>query len=121
MNIGLKEIDQWHKERGWKGCGYHDIIRRNGTLEFGRKVNEIGAHVAGYNDKSVGICMVGPGDSKDNFTAAQFETLKRVLRFYKALFPEAVILGHRDFPDVHKACPGFDVREWLSKNPLEEK
>ena len=41
MNIGFKEINQWHKERGWLSksgisCGYHWIVKRNGKIEAGR-------------------------------------------------------------------------------------
>jgi N-acetylmuramoyl-L-alanine amidase len=28
-------------------------------------------------------------------------------------YPAAEVLGHRDFPNVHKACPSFDVKDWL--------
>lgn len=120
MDIGKKEIDKWHKDRGWKGIGYHDVIRRDGSLEFGRGVNDVGAHVEGYNSTSVGICMVGgiadDGAPEDNFTPAQWKSLKRVLRFYKIMFPGAAIVGHRDL-DPHKACPSFDVKQWLRENP----
>jgi N-acetylmuramoyl-L-alanine amidase len=26
----------------------------------------------------------------------------------------ASVLGHRDFPNVAKACPSFDVKTWLA-------
>jgi N-acetylmuramoyl-L-alanine amidase len=29
-------------------------------------------------------------------------------------YPQAKVFGHRDFPGVKKACPSFDVRQWLS-------
>ena len=31
-----KQIDEWHKERGFNGIGYHYVIRRDGTIELGR-------------------------------------------------------------------------------------
>lgn len=123
MDIGVKEIDQWHKDRGWAGVGYHDVIRLDGTVEFGRQVNEIGAHVKNHNHESVGVCLVGGVDvdhkPANTFTPAQFASLMRMLRFYKALFPEAKIVGHRDL-DSGKACPSFDVTEWLKHNPIKE-
>ncbi len=36
MDIGVKEIDGWHRKRGWSGIGYHFVIRRNGIVETGR-------------------------------------------------------------------------------------
>jgi len=121
MDIGVEEIDQWHKARGWKGCGYHDVIRRDGVPEQGREENDVGAHVKGYNSISVGICLVGgineDGSPENNFTPAQIKTLIRLLRFYRVLFPEAIIVGHHDL-DPYKACPSFDVGRWLKTTGL---
>ena len=33
-----------------------------------------------------------------------------LLRAIKADWPEALILGHRDMPNVHKDCPCFDAK-----------
>ena len=30
QDIGFEEVNNWHRARGWIGCGYHFIIRRNG-------------------------------------------------------------------------------------------
>ena len=119
MDIGAEEIDRWHKDRGWSGIGYHDVIRRNGALELGRDENAVGAHVKGHNKHSVGICLVGGVDDnkkpEDNFTQEQYNTLRRCLRYYKALFPGAMILGHNEL-DSGKACPSFAVQTWKSNN-----
>lgn len=121
MDIGVKEIDKWHKDRGWSGVGYHDIIRRNGVPEQGRDENATGAHAKGYNSISVGICLVGGinenGSPENNFTDEQFKTLIRLLRFYRALFPKAAIIGHNNV-NPHKACPSFDVGKWLKETGL---
>ena len=116
MDIGLKEITEWHLARGFNSAGYHDIIRRDGTLEFGRDENQVGAHVKGYNSRSVGICMVGgkddDGSPVNNFTPEQFKTLRRCIKFHKALHPDAQVVGHSDL-NPHKACPCFDVVQWV--------
>lgn len=31
MDVGAAQIDAWHKERGWKGIGYHFVITRGGA------------------------------------------------------------------------------------------
>lgn len=136
QDIGADTIRKWHKEQGWQDIGYHLVIRRNGMLEFGRKLDEVGAHVQGHNATSVGICLVGGIDAKgkaeDNFTPAQYQMLRAVLNFLAALYPNArkKIVGHRDLsPDKNgdgqitpnewiKECPCFDVRAWLKQNPL---
>lgn len=127
MDIGVREITQWHIQRGFDTIGYHYVIRRNGELETGRQESAIGAHVRGHNANSIGICLVGGVDAsnkpQDNFTPAQLTTLKRLLGELQARYPDARILGHRDLsPDKNgdgkitpneftKACPSFDVRQ----------
>lgn len=119
MNIGAADIDKWHRQRGWACIGYHYVIRRDGTIEQGRDEAVIGSHVQGWNANSVGICMIGGVSAADvnkavnNFTPAQFESLKKLLGELKTRYPKAKIQGHRDFPNVAKACPSWDVKAWL--------
>lgn len=121
QNFGAADIDKWHRKNGWACIGYHYVIRRNGTVEEGRDEAVIGAHVAGHNEFSIGICMVGGVDANDhtkavnNFTQEQFDSLKQLLVDLKVRYPEAKIQGHRDFPNVKKACPSFDVKAWLKE------
>ena len=123
MDIGSQEIKKWHvEERGWSGIGYHFIIRRDGTIELGRDLDEdgdifeeIGAHTYGYNKKSIGICMVGgkaeDGTAENNFTETQFEALKTLIKVVRADYPILTVHGHNEF--ANKDCPSFDVQEWL--------
>ena len=66
-----RDIDRWHRERGWLKIGYHYVIKRDGTVETGRELEEVGAHAKGHNAISVGICMVG-GLSEDNEPETNF-------------------------------------------------
>ncbi len=118
MDIGAAELDAWHKARKWPMIGYHYVIRRDGTLEKGRPLDMPGAHVKGHNAHSIGICLVGGmsmnGKPENNFTEAQFGTLRKLFQQLRLQFPTiATIQGHRDFPQVAKACPCFDVKAWL--------
>lgn len=119
MNIGAAEINKWHRAKGWACIGYHYVIKRDGTVETGREDSVVGAHVAGYNEKSLGICMVGGVSADDvskavnNFTPAQFASLKKLLVEMNKKYPKAKVQGHRDFPNVAKACPSFDIKTWL--------
>jgi N-acetyl-anhydromuramyl-L-alanine amidase AmpD len=129
QDIGVREITQWHIQRGFDTIGYHYVIRRDGSQETGRPENAIGAHVKGHNAKSVGVCLVGgvsaAGKPENNFTETQFATLGKLLDQLQSRYPKARILGHRDLsPDLNgdgiitpnefiKACPSFDVSEWL--------
>jgi len=120
MDIGAKEIDEWHKARGWDKIGYHFVIRRSGKVEKGRDLNIVGAHVEGHNSESVGVCLVGGAkkgaDGKiypeNNFTPEQWATLKNLLLWLIAKFPGASIIGHNDLTNK-KACPSFKVSSWL--------
>jgi N-acetylmuramoyl-L-alanine amidase len=129
-DIGASEIDEMHKARGWRGIGYHKVIRRDGTIENGRVLDddefisdiEVGAHSRGHNGHSVGICLVGGIRVKDgiaspefNYTRRQMHALYGLLFEMIAQFPGATILGHRDLPGVTKACPCFNVREWMGR------
>lgn len=118
QDIGVLEIDKWHKARGWESCGYHFVIRRFGKVEVGRPLMAIGAHAGGHNDESVGICMVGGVDADDikkavdNFTKEQWIAVEAVVRALKTMWPKAKIIGHREISLTPKACPSFDVQLW---------
>jgi len=122
LDIGASEINRWHIQRGWRKIGYHFVIRQDGTLEQGRKLNEIPAQARGYNKHAIAICYVGGVDKngapKDTRTDAQKETMATLVATLHELFPNAEILGHRDLPGVKKACPSFDVKTWLNEIDL---
>jgi N-acetylmuramoyl-L-alanine amidase len=121
MDVGVKEIRGWHKNQGWSDIGYHIVIRRDGKVEKGRALDAVGAHVANFNASSVGVCMVGGVSQKDytkaenNFTPAQWASLKTVIADLVKRYPKAKVRGHRDFPRVAKACPSFDAIAWAKK------
>lgn len=114
MDIGVREIRKWHQGRGWRDIGYHYVIRRDGTLESGRDLDEPGAHAKGYNADSVGVCLVGGVDEMGkpdaNFTFAQYKTLHSLLARMKKHQTLLSIMGHRDISD--KACPCFDIHQF---------
>lgn len=129
-DIGAKEIDAMHRQRGWSGIGYHFVIRRNGAIEPGRPLNQHGAHTKGHNYHSWGICLIGGGDKREgaeqNYSPEQMASLRMVIKSLKQIAPQAEVLGHRDLsPDVDndgvierhewlKECPCFPVKEWLA-------
>lgn len=127
--VDASVIDRWHRERGFLKIGYHYVILRDGTLQKGRKDSEVGAHVAGKNTGSLGICLVGglndsTGKPENNYTPEQFKTLGTLLTKLSGEHPSAIVLGHRDLsPDLNgdgkitrnewvKECPCFDAGQW---------
>lgn len=120
------QINAWHKERGWSGIGYHYVIRFDGTIERGRPITESGAHVAGFNSDTVGICMSGHGDIA-GWTPKQLDALATlVIELMDEFFDDEdlptslsemskVLWGHREVNlrvkpgsqyRTTKTCPG---------------
>mgnify|MGYP002624048465 FL=1 len=119
MDIGLTEIRKWHvQDNGWRDVGYHYIIRRNGEVELGRSIRDTGAHAAGYNHKSVSVCMVGgmaeDNSAEANFTAQQWTALLDLVKQLKSNYPDADVIGHNEISE--KECPSFDVQKWKGDN-----
>ena len=126
-NCHAKDIDKWHRQRGFNCIGYHYVIDLDGKVEAGRPESQVGAHCAGYNSVSIGVCYIGGCGKggktpKDTRTEEQRESLRRLLIEMKRKYPAAVICGHRDMsPDKNhdgkiepwewmKACPSFDAK-----------
>jgi len=127
MDIGAKTIRGWHvNDNGWNDIGYHWVIRRDGTIEPGRKESVKGAHcnAKGGNTASIGICMVGGVKrmngkliAENNFSPEQWASLEWQVREIMTKYPIDTLIGHRDL-DPGKACPSFSVKDWSVKKGL---
>ncbi|MCR5424573.1 MAG: N-acetylmuramoyl-L-alanine amidase [Bacteroidales bacterium] len=119
---GVTDIDRWHRARGWKnGCGYHFVVRRDGTVETGRPLAMVGAHCQNHNKHSIGICYEGGLNTKglpsDTRTEDQKIALRQLLERLHTEFPNAIIVGHNTFSPM-KSCPCFDaVAEYADLQP----
>lgn len=119
-HVDAAEIDRWHRAKGWSGIGYHYVILRDGTVEIGRPIDRIGAHVRGHNTGSVGICLIGgynadglpTGPISGLYTDEQMVALDKLLRDLLRYWPHSKALGHRDHPGVNKACLAMSVADW---------
>lgn len=129
------EIDAMHKRRGWKSIGYHYLIPLDGKIETGRALDAQGAHVQGFNNRTIAIAYVGglrSSDAKpvDTRKVPQINAMLDLCKTLSAKYPGAVILGHRDLsPDLDKdgtvepqewmkMCPCFDAGPWAAVNGL---
>ena len=128
MKLTAKDIDDWHRQRGWlrqppikinpqlTSIGYHFVILLDGTIETGRSEDEIGAQALMYNDRSLGICLIG----RDRFTDKQWYRLDNLVSDLFNKYNAPKVIGHRDVAP-HKTCPGFDVTTWMvDKKPSPE-
>ena len=109
----------WKKNLHWRAPGYHHLIRTDGTIANLQPIEYYTNGVEGYNYNSIHISYIGGVDKDntplDNRTEEQKQAQIELLKKYHAMFPDAVILGHRDFPNVKKDCPSFDVKQWLNE------
>lgn len=109
----------WKNMLGWKQPGYHRVIEASGKVRILADYDEVVNGVKGHNANSIHISYIGGVDKEmkpiDNRTPGQLLAMEELVREAKLMFPNAVICGHRDFPGVKKACPSFDVREWLGQ------
>ena len=128
--VTSKEIRHWHTDpvskggRGWKQVGYTDLIHLDGKVE--RLVDnnedaevdpwEVTNGAKGYNSVSRHIVYAGgvAGDGKtpkDTRTTSQKKALDKYVKDFHRRFPDVRIVGHNEL--AAKACPSFDVQEWL--------
>ena len=120
MDIGVKEIREWHLNRGFNDIGYHMIVRRDGSVEKGRDLTTVpAANGNGNNTNTIAICYVGgmSADMKraeDNRTPEQKKALREIHTMLNELLQKKLEwVGHRDLPGVNKDCPSFDVKTEL--------
>lgn len=105
-------IDRWHKQRGWRGIGYHYVVDLDGTVEKGRVVSQAGSHCYGRNAHSIGICYIGGLDSsgkpRDTRTPPQKAALLKLITNLTKIY-HCKVSGHRDY--AKKECPCFNARD----------
>lgn len=106
-----KDIDRWHRERGFKKIGYHYFIGIDGDVEPGRDEAEMGAHCTGQNANSIGICycggLDGKGKPKDTRTIQQKAALYTLICQLREKYGDIPVYPHYKF--ANKACPCFDA------------
>ncbi len=107
-------IDAYHRlHNGWRCIGYHWYVEEDGYGSQGRNDDEIGAHVGGFNENSLGLCVSGAGDHEawnPKQTAAMLRKVAEWMRTYHV--PVERVVGHRETPGlgappVSKTCPGL--------------
>ena len=127
--VSSADIRRWHtspppKGRGWKQVGYTDMIHLDGRVErlVGNNEDawvddwEITNGAKGYNGVSrhlvyVGGCASDAVTAKDTRTPGQLKAMAEYVKSFHKRFPTVRIVGHNEL--AAKACPSFDVQEWL--------
>ena len=101
----LSEIQRLHREdRGWADVGYHFLVDKDGTIYEGRALTVRGAHTAGFNTGSAGICLLG--DFRYEAPAqAQTDAALALMRWLLTLLDPSHLAGHKQFNPA-TICPG---------------
>lgn len=150
--VTKEDIIKWHTNpvhlggRGWNRPGYSDLVELDGDLVSIIPFNtddfvdqwEISNGVVGLNGNSRHIVYAGGMDKenktpKDTRTKEQLATLELYVKYTIKRHPKILVLGHNEAPNANgKACPSFNVGDWLrsigvaeaniyNKQAMEEK
>lgn len=109
-------VTKWHIERGFTQIGYNKVVLNgwlsstyydefwDGKVETGRV--GMGAHVRGYNSKSLGTCLIG---MSGKFTDKQIDFVKSDILWHKNKYPNIKIVNHSDLDPKKPHCSGLDL------------
>lgn len=101
----LNDIQRAHVGNGWADIGYHYAIDPTGTIWAARPVQLQGAHVRDWNERNLGIMMMG-NFMHERPTPAALASLQTLVRSESARYrvPASRISTHRELSTT--ACPG---------------
>ena len=111
-----EQINEWHKQRGWLGVGYHFVIGNGegspdgaieATFRWTRRPQLHGAHagVRQYNQYGIGICLIGDFD-RYYPTPKQMTSLVSLVSYLqeRCHIPISNVMLHRHIKAT--GCPG---------------
>ena len=98
-----QQIHQWHKANGWSGAGYHFLVRKDGTVYSLRPEWALGAHAAGNNYDSLGVCFEG-AYMRETMGQTQIDAGRELVAYLKAKYGISKVQAHRDVCPTD--CPG---------------
>ena len=129
----LEYYRHWFLEdQGWRHYGYHAVVYQDGSWEYLQPLPSptkfsgvitdatLACGQPGTNNDSIHVAYVGGLEPvsklpKDTRTPEQKKTLAALIRVWKKQYNITVVIGHRDWPGVNKACPCFDAKtEYLN-------
>lgn len=100
-----QQIDRWHRNKGWNGCGYHFVIQEDGSLKHGRGLETRGAHCP-PNQGRIGICVTGDNtDPQQSWNELQWASLRELVRALLVVYLEAEVKLHHEMKPTD--CPGM--------------
>ncbi|XP_068082155.1 uncharacterized protein [Anabrus simplex] len=114
----VRTYQSWHMDNNeWYDIGYSFVIGEDGLAYEGRGWDRLGAHAPGYNNRSIGICIIG--DFTDRLPDdAALTTLENLITYGVELGkirPDYHTIGHRQATATE--CPGNKLYDYITKWP----
>ncbi|KAJ3651054.1 hypothetical protein Zmor_017117 [Zophobas morio] len=111
----MQTMQDMHQiDNGWVDIGYSFAVGGDGNAYEGRGWSAVGAHAPGYNDRSIGICVIG------NWMEAlpseqQLQTVHELIAYGVELgmiSGSYGLIGHRQAKET--LCPGDQLYEEIT-------
>jgi hypothetical protein len=113
-NTTFEQIRHWHmygREDPFDDIGYHFVIGPGGGVHRGRTIDVIGAHVLGYNEHTLGICVTGDNTKKeDRWNQSQKDGLIKLIGSLHIVLGYIPVERHSELAPTK--CPGLDGPAW---------
>jgi peptidoglycan recognition protein len=120
----MRNIQNFHmNSNGWADIGYNWCVGQDGRAYEGRGWGRQGAHAPGYNNQSMGVCLIGTFTSVIPNAAARTATQSLITCGVNGghISGSYWLIGHRQA--IATACPGDaffnEIRTWprFNANP----
>ena len=117
---GFDSVNEYHRQK-WHFksslgyyIGYHYYIAASGKIHQGRADFETGIHKEGWNDKAIGICLMGNLEENEA-TEEQLRSLKSLMGILRDKYgiPMVNILGHSELSNT--LCPGKNLMPFIEQ------
>jgi hypothetical protein len=125
QGTGLEDVAavaRYHTQtKGWAGIGYHECLAEtvNGGSVAAYTVSDpdlVRAHTAWRNHEAFGLACLTNVDTHPNKLPDEqwIAALVERLRYWRTVYPQAQIVGHREIalPGYATACPGSRWHDW---------
>lgn len=78
----MRKMQDMHQlQNGWNDIGYSFAVGGDGRIYRGRGFNVIGAHAPRYNNKSIGVCLIGDWRSNCFFVCLMLALTMMLINF----------------------------------------
>ena len=108
--LEMDDVRDYHKGIGWSDIGYHfvvEMVEGEAVVLMGRPFNRPGAHCRGWNDRMLGVALVG----KFTATPPPPAQLVEAARIVAALLDQhglarSAVYQHKAMAGNNTDCPG---------------